>query len=170
MAEVSDAINQEMPAEAPRAERKQPTRHPSTAIPAEQFKAISYLAYLSRLEPPLTSEQAKTYRYVNDKTGQVTDEANLRSNSRFQDSMTRTYLRVLWDLGLLTWNGADSDQISALTRENAALMKIVEAVRTTRDKWNATRGLEGAFGRSIIGQAIAEYDAALAGRGEGECK
>ena len=82
-------------------ERKPPTRHPSTEIPPELFREISYLAYLSRLEPPLTAEQAKTYRYVNDKTGQVTDEASLRSNSRFQDSMTRTYLRVLWDMGLL---------------------------------------------------------------------
>src|ERR1700691_2855851 len=81
-------------------ERAPPKRHPSTAIPEDTIREIAYRVYIARLEPPLTLEQAEVYHYVDDKR-RVTDNASLRRNARAYESLIRTHLRVLVDMGMV---------------------------------------------------------------------
>jgi len=84
-------------------ERKAPQRHPSTLIPEDVIKELSYRVYLMRLEPPMTPEQSKAFVYVNDRGGRpvTMDDAYRRRNSISIDGTTRQYLRVLVDMGMI---------------------------------------------------------------------
>lgn len=85
----------------PEAEKTERKRHPSTLIPVETIREINYRLWLRRLDPPMTPEQsAATTR--TDQAGNVTSSDELRRSwSRAYDSLTRDYLRVLVDMGLV---------------------------------------------------------------------
>jgi hypothetical protein len=81
--------------------RKPPTRHPSTQIPEAVVQEISYRAYLSRLEPPMTPEEAEVWIGL-DGHDRVVGVEYLRRNARVMEPLTRVYLRHLVDMGIVT--------------------------------------------------------------------
>ena len=82
-------------------DRKEPRRHPSTLIAGALIEEINYRTYLQRLEPPLTPEQSAV-TVGHDKAGKVADtDATRRKISLAYMPLTRAYLRVLVDLGLI---------------------------------------------------------------------
>jgi hypothetical protein len=81
-------------------DRKERARHPSTAIPASVIEEISYYVYLLRLEPPMTPEESAVTVYERDGKIISSGETRLR-NSRSMEPLTRAYLRVLFDIGML---------------------------------------------------------------------
>lgn len=85
-------------------EVKERTRHPSTTIPDDVVKEIAYRAYLLRLDPPMTPEESRAATFepvvIKGKTFRR-DDATRRVNSETMMPMTRAYLRVLVDLGMV---------------------------------------------------------------------
>lgn len=86
-------------------ERKAPPRHPSTQIPRETVEEIAYRLYLARLEPPMTPEESKAKRRINDDTGREINDATRRRNSASYLPMLRDTLRIMWDMNLIA-NGS----------------------------------------------------------------
>lgn len=82
-------------------ERSAPKRHPSTAIPDETLREITYRLYLRRLEPPMTPEQSASKVTVNANGDVTSTDATRRKAAEGYLSMTRDYLRVLWDMGMI---------------------------------------------------------------------
>lgn len=88
--------------EARRIARKPPQRHPSTAIPEGIVREISYRTYLLRMEPPMTPEQSYVTVREGKRPGQLVNDESRKRASKGYDPLTRTYLKVLVDLGLVT--------------------------------------------------------------------
>ena len=82
-------------------DRTPPQRHPSTLIPTEIVENIAYHVYLRRLEPPLTPEESATKVYRNTAGKVTSDDAMRRRSSVAYQSMTRDFLHVLVDLGMV---------------------------------------------------------------------
>lgn len=83
---------------------KERVQHPSTLISAETIDEINYRVHLWRLAPPLTPEEsAGAVSSFHDNHGKlvIQNDASRRKGSRYMGSMTRDYLRVLVDLGLV---------------------------------------------------------------------
>jgi hypothetical protein len=86
-------------------ERKQPERHPSTLIPLETVEEITYRWYLRRLEPPMTPEEsAERVTIAKLRNGKELrqDDAHRRQCSKSLMPLSREYLRVLVDMGIVT--------------------------------------------------------------------
>lgn len=85
-------------------ERKERVRHPSTQIPEDVVTEINFRAYLLRLEPPMTPEESaeQSYEPIAGRGRKVVmDDAYGRRNAVSQIAITRTYLRVLTDMGII---------------------------------------------------------------------
>ena len=85
-------------------ERKEPIRHPSTMIPDSVVQEINYRTFLLLLEPSLTPEESRARSHTKIVKGReiVQDDASRRALSAGQMALTRVYLRVLVDLGVIT--------------------------------------------------------------------
>jgi hypothetical protein len=88
------------------------TRHPSTLIPDDVVEDLNFRLYLMRLEPPMTVAQSAERRYEKfdrngkpliDKSGNpvIDDDASRRRGAAGYLSLTRAYLRVATDMGLI---------------------------------------------------------------------
>lgn len=79
-------------------------RHRSSLIADDVVIELNLRAYLLGLEPPMTIERARTYRYqYNDNRGKlvVVDFAKLQKDALPYLPRTRDFLRVAVDLGLI---------------------------------------------------------------------
>lgn len=75
-------------------------RRPTTDLPPEVIREISYRAYLARLEPPMTAEQSET-TVTKDVNGKPVTAETRRHRASCMDVLTRTYVRVLTEQGLI---------------------------------------------------------------------
>jgi hypothetical protein len=85
-------------------QRADPKRHPADAIPLALIQDINLRAYLARLEPPMTIEQSRKsviYDARSEVLKVISNHETRVKNALFDVPLTRAYLRVLVDMGLI---------------------------------------------------------------------